>query len=103
MLKTDLMEIFLAVSEERLSELDIQWDKGAAACVVMASGGYPQKYQTGLPISGLDENGQCGQATVYHAGTKKEDCTYLTGREYQCVGKAAQTFDKVSGNRRDDP
>ena len=78
LLKTDLMEIFLAVSEERLSELDIQWDKGAAACVVMASGGYPQKYQTGLPISGLDENGQCGQATVYHAGTKKEDCTYLT-------------------------
>ena len=39
LLKTDLMEIFLAVSEERLSELDIQWDKGAAACVVMASGG----------------------------------------------------------------
>ena len=38
LLKTDLMEIFLAVSEERLSELDIQWDKGAAACVVMASG-----------------------------------------------------------------
>lgn len=78
LLKTDLMEIFLAVYEERLSELDIQWNKGAAACVIMASGGYPQKYQTGLPISGLDENGQCHQATVYHAGTKKEGNTYLT-------------------------
>lgn len=78
LLKTDLMDIFLAIYEERLAELDIEWKNGAAACVVMASGGYPQKYQTGLPISGLDENGQCGQATVYHAGTKKEDCTYLT-------------------------
>lgn len=81
LLKTDLMEIFLAVYEERLSELDIQWEKGAAACVVMASGGYPQKYQTGLPISGLDENGQCSKATVCHAGTKKEDCTYLTAAD----------------------
>lgn len=78
LLKTDLMEIFLAVSEERLSELDIQWDKGAAACVVMASGGYPQKYQTGLPITGLDKNGQTSAATIYHAGTKKENDAYLT-------------------------
>ncbi len=78
LLKTDLMEIFLAIYEQRLAELDIQWDDGAAACVVMASGGYPQKYQTGLPILGLEENGQHKQATVYHAGTKKERTEYLT-------------------------
>lgn len=78
LLKTDLMDIFLAVYEERLAELDIEWDNGAAACVIMASGGYPQKYQTGLPIAGLDQNGQISAATIYHAGTKKENATYLT-------------------------
>lgn len=78
LLKTDLMDIFLAVYEERLSELDIEWASGAAACVIMASGGYPQKYQTGLPIAGLDQDGQTSAATIYHAGTKKENDTYLT-------------------------
>lgn len=78
LLKTDLMDIFLAIYEERLAELDIEWKNGAAACVVMASGGYPQKYQTGLPITGLDKNGQTSAATIYHAGTKKENHAYLT-------------------------
>ena len=78
LLETDLMEIFLAIYEERLSELDIQWKKGAAACVVMASGGYPQKYPTGLEIKGLDANGQVEGATVYHAGTKRETDAYYT-------------------------
>lgn len=78
LLKTDLMDIFLAIYEERLAELDIEWKNGAAACVVMASGGYPQKYQTGLPITGLDKNGQTSAATIYHAGTKKENDAYLT-------------------------
>ena len=72
------MDIFLAIYEERLAELDIEWKNGAAACVVMASGGYPQKYQTGLPITGLDKNGQTSAATIYHAGTKKENDDYLT-------------------------
>ena len=46
----------------------------------MASGGYPEKYPTGLPISGFDENGQLpdGSAYVYHAGTKLENGTYYT-------------------------
>ena len=78
LLKTDLMDIFLAIYEERLAELDIEWKNGAAACVVMESGGYPQKYQTGLPITGLDKNGQTSAATIYHAGTKKENDAYLT-------------------------
>lgn len=78
LLKTDLMDIFLAIHEERLAELDIEWENGAAACVVMASGGYPQKYQTGLPITGLDQSGQTSAATIYHAGTKKENDAYLT-------------------------
>ncbi|MGI5895603.1 MAG: phosphoribosylamine--glycine ligase [Oscillospiraceae bacterium] len=78
LLKTDLFTIFQAVCRETLSALDIEWSAGAAACVVMASGGYPQKYQTGLPIEGLDENGQSPYATVYHAGTKRTDGKLVT-------------------------
>ena len=69
-LKTDLVDICEAVIDEKLSDLDIEWDNGAAACVVMASGGYPKKYETGLAISGLDDGGQVAGCTVYHAGTK---------------------------------
>lgn len=78
LLETDLMDIFEAVYEERLSELDIQWKQGAAACVIMASGGYPQKYPTGLVIEGLDDGGQADGATVYHAGSRREGGAYLT-------------------------
>ena len=68
--KTDLFTIMRAVRDERLGEVDIQWSTGAAACVVLASGGYPKKYETGLPIEGLDENGGHPGVIVYHAGTK---------------------------------
>lgn len=57
LLKTDLFTIMRAVRDEHLSELDIRWSTGAAACVVLASGGYPKKYETGFPIEGLDEDG----------------------------------------------
>ncbi|MDE7234481.1 MAG: phosphoribosylamine--glycine ligase [Ruminiclostridium sp.] len=80
LLKTDLTEIMDAIREERLGALDIEWDSGACACVVLASGGYPEKYAGGYPIVGLDENGQFsdGSATIYHAGTKHENGTYVT-------------------------
>ena len=78
LLKTDLLEIVLAVCEKRLGDITIEWDTGAAACVVMASGGYPGKYEIGVPIEGLQENGQVSGATVYHAGTKYEDGVYQT-------------------------
>ena len=77
-LKTDFARIVKAVAEEKLAEVDIQWDEGASACVVMASGGYPGSYPKGLEITGLDENGQAAGATVYHAGTKYEDGRFLT-------------------------
>ena len=70
LLKTDLFEIFNAIYEERLADLDIDFSEESAACVIMASGGYPQKYPTGLTIHGLDEDGQADGAIIYHAGTK---------------------------------
>ena len=91
LLKTDLLEIVQAVVEERLSGLPIEWEDGAAACVVAASGGYPQRYQTGYPISGLDKNGQAAGVTVYHAGTARDGDVYKTagGRVLGITAKGA--------------
>lgn len=77
-LKTDFAEIVEAVAKERLSELDIQWAGEAAACVILASGGYPGGYEKGKEIHGLDEKGQAEGVTVYHAGTKAEAGKFLT-------------------------
>ena len=80
LLDTDLMEIIEAIWEEKLDTLDIKWKNEACACVVMASGGYPEKYPTGLKISGFNKEGQLqsDKAFVYHAGTKLENGDYLT-------------------------
>jgi phosphoribosylamine--glycine ligase len=79
MLKTDLLEIMEAVEDERLGDVSVQWKSGACACVILASGGYPEKYETGKEIAGLDDKGQCAGASVYHAGTKlSEDGKFLT-------------------------
>jgi len=78
MLKTDLMEIMEAVEEQRLADISVHWKSGACACVILASGGYPEKYETGKPISGLNEKGQLEGALVYHAGTRLDGDTFLT-------------------------
>ncbi len=78
LLETDLVDIMEAVWEEKLDQLDIKWSDKSCACVVIASGGYPEKYETGKEISGLDENGQSPLAYVYHAGTKLENGKYYT-------------------------
>ena len=77
LLESDLMEIMMAVREQRLSGMDIRWKEQAAACIVLASGGYPGKYESGKVISGL-EDAQAMGATVYHAGTKLVDGAYVT-------------------------
>lgn len=70
MLKTDLMEIFEAVTDERLADIKIEWEEGACVCVVLASGGYPVKYEKGkeITVGDLDEG-----VFLYHAGTKREN------------------------------
>ena len=74
LLESDLLEIMLAVEEERLSQIDIKFKQGASCCVIMASEGYPQSYQTGYPI--IDNSPQ--EAIVYHAGTKLVDGQVVT-------------------------
>lgn len=95
-LKTDLVDIIEAVIDERLSHLDIEWSSEAAACVVMASGGYPLSYKKGIEISGLDENGQTDGATVYHAGTKFENGKFYTnGGRVLGISATAKTLDEA--------
>jgi phosphoribosylamine--glycine ligase len=77
MLDTDLLDIFQACVDGTLDQVDIKWKSGAACCLVLASGGYPVKHQSGYPISGLAEAEALG-ATVFHAGTKAEDGAVLT-------------------------
>ncbi len=78
LLKSDLFEIFKAVRDEKLSEIKVEFSDKSAACVVMASGGYPQKYQTGFEIEGLDNLKNEKDITVFHAGTKFENNKFLT-------------------------
>jgi len=67
-LQTDLVDILLAIVDNRLSEVAVEWNNDACIGVVMASGGYPGNYKTGFPITGLDKLDE--EILVFHAGTK---------------------------------
>jgi len=91
LLDSDLIEIALACVDGRLADVDLRWKNGAAACVVLASGGYPGKYETGFPIHGLDAGQE--NAFVFHAGTKHEDDKVVSaGGRVLCVTGIAETF-----------
>ena len=76
-LKSDLVDIFLAIIDGRLDEMQIEWYDEAAVCVVIASGGYPESSDKGRVITGLDEAAATG-AIVFHAGTKETDGNIVT-------------------------
>ncbi len=74
LLKTDLLDIFEACVDGRLHEINVEWNPGFAACIVMASGGYPSPdYKKGLPITGIDNAEILPGVVVFHAGTKQAD------------------------------
>lgn len=75
MLKTDLMEIFQAVTDERLADIKVEWCDGACVCVVLASGGYPTAYEKGkeMTFGDLDKD-----VILCHAGTKYKDGKLVT-------------------------
>ncbi len=68
LLKTDLVDIMLAVIDNNLDQINVEWSRDACVGVVMASAGYPGSYKTGFPISGLDNLDK--YILVFHAGTK---------------------------------
>ena len=104
LLETDLMDILMAVRDERLDEVDIEWSADAACCVVMASGGYPEKYETGVPISGLPV--LTPDLRIFHAGTAQKDGRLVTagGRVLGVTARApsleqavTQAYEAVAG------
>ena len=74
-LKSDIVDLFQGVAEGNLDQRAIEFDERAAVCVMLVSGGYPQEYKKGYPISGIDE---VEGSIVFHAGTTLNDGNVVT-------------------------
>ena len=72
-LTSDLLEAMAATAEHRLADVSLDWDPRPAVCVVMSSGGYPDSYEKGFEITGIDEAEALGDVKVFHAGTAIKD------------------------------
>jgi phosphoribosylamine--glycine ligase len=77
-LRSDLIDVCLAVVEERLHEIALDWDPRPAACVVLAAPGYPGTVRTGTEIRGLDAAAREPDTVVFHAGTKRAAAAIAT-------------------------
>jgi len=77
-LKSDLLEVMLAVCDEKLDEVTLEWDSRPSVCVVMASGGYPGSYEKGKIITGIEEANKLEDVFVFQAGTKEQDGKLVT-------------------------
>jgi phosphoribosylamine--glycine ligase len=77
-LKSDLLELLEATIDGTLEGKAIEWDERAAVTVVLASGGYPERYDIGKPIYGLELAANVSDVHVFHAGTRKKNGTILT-------------------------
>ncbi len=73
LLETDLVDILLGVTDAHLDEVEVRWKAQSAVCVVLASGGYPGAYATGLPVEGLEQVAHLSDVVAFHAGTKFGD------------------------------
>jgi phosphoribosylamine--glycine ligase len=100
-LKNDLVELFTAVAEQRLNELQVKTDPRIACTIVAVSGGYPGSYEKGLPITGLDQP-LTGDTLIFHAGTRAEKGAILTnGGRVLCVTSFAETVYEAVDKSRD--
>ncbi len=78
LLESDLVEALLACAEGTLGRTGVKWGRGAAACVIAASEGYPGAYRKGLEIAGLDEAGRVPGVSVFQAGTAVDQGKLVT-------------------------
>ena len=98
LLDTDLLEIMMACRNGTLDQVDVKWKDGSACVLVLASGGYPNAYQKGYPISGIEKANET--AVVFHAGTKKgENGEILTngGRVLGVTATGADLEEAIQG------
>ena len=78
-MESDLMDALEACVDGTLAETELRWSKGASACVVASSAGYPGSYETGFPITGLDAAAKVEGVQVFHSGSSQADGQILTG------------------------
>jgi phosphoribosylamine--glycine ligase len=100
-LKTDLLDLLEAATDERLHEFEnhVEWDARAAVCVVLCSGGYPGKFETGKMIHGIPEANALPGVKVFHAGTRIEgDRTLTDGGRVLAVTALGETLAEAKAN-----
>ena len=97
-LKTDLLDVLVAIAEDRLADVQLDWQSGYSVCIVMASQGYPGAYKKGLPIAGIHESSD-PNSFVFHAGTQQTDAgTFVTngGRGLNICADGEELKDAIS-------
>ena len=99
-MKNDIVEVFEACVDGTLDQIELEFEDNAAVCVVLASEGYPVKYEKGLPISGLEAFKGQDSYFVFHAGTKfNEEGTIVTnGGRVLGVTATGATLKEASAN-----
>lgn len=90
-MKTDIVDVFEACIDGTLDQIDLEFEDNAAVCVVLASDGYPEKYEKGFPITGLEEFKKHDGYYCFHAGTKFDGESIVTngGRVLGVTAKGA--------------
>jgi phosphoribosylamine--glycine ligase len=95
-MKSDLVETLLAAVEGDILEKPIQWSAKPSGCVILASGGYPGKYEVGRLITGLDRESKITGITIFHAGTKHaNDQFYTSGGRVMGVCASENTLSET--------
>ena len=95
-MESDLVEALEACIDGRLSATELRWTSGASACVVASSAGYPGSYETGFPITGLDDAARLPGVEVFHSGSSLADGQVLTaGGRVLGVTAAAPTLEEA--------
>jgi phosphoribosylamine--glycine ligase len=97
-LESDLLDLLEAAVDGDVLKTEVRWSAAPSGCVVVASGGYPVRYEKGKIITGLAEAAAVPGVTVFHAGTKFENGQYLTtGGRVLGVGATAPTLTEAMG------
>jgi phosphoribosylamine--glycine ligase len=92
-LKTDILDIFNAMAKQELDKIELEIDKRSATTIMVVSGGYPEDYEKGKEISGLD---LIEDSLVFHAGTKLENGTVVTnGGRVLAITSYGNTFEEA--------
>jgi phosphoribosylamine--glycine ligase len=89
-LETDLLEVFEAIADSKLNNVELKWSNDAAVCIVAASKGYPGAYGTGKSITGLQDAELVSNVTVFHAGTKLNDRNEIVTAGGRVLGVTAR-------------